>query len=835
MLNAIDEKLLVRSVRYNQAVLFLGAGFSVDATNSTNLALPAGDDLARDLWTWMGYAKKYGEWVTSSGRLDKVFDVARKTRGDRALLEFLQDRLRVNSYAEWYKYLSKPFWRRIYTTNVDQLVERVYADTSTTPLHVVNAVTGRYVGRDQYLSKLQYVKLNGDLNDSLDVVTFGTRQYAKRSSEYDAWYDHFVRDYSMHCTILIGTQLDEPLFWEAIESRQGRKGAARELRLKSFLISPSISPITADSLDDFNVVPVETTGEKFMQYLSSVVEPLPPIKEILTFTAPERAEYFKYDSGKERGDELKSFFSAFKRVHIQDPPKSHRSLYLLGTAPTWEDLSLGLDARREVTVDVQAKLTELVESAASCPLVIVDGHRGAGKSTLCMRVALNMSAAGHLVFHGFGEDMPPPYVLARALSIIDQTAILVIDDADWFANKTEALLEECRKLNKPPLVLLALRTNSLYLVPKEIEAARLSIGDLTEPDIKAVVEVLTAEDKLGVVSGKPKSEIYKQFRDRARKQLLVALMEVTSGEDFHKIVNQEFSEIEPPELRLTYLVACLASAEGASLSRDQLVAVTTLTPAQLLSAVQNELRQVLVALPGSDDRWVARHQLIAETVVEQAAKTQLADAYTGILSVLAHDMDPNAKKGEGKRWYSLYKRLISHAVIYRRFSKNVTEARAIFEAVAPLVRNDAHFWLQYGSLELEYGEVRFAVPHITMAAGLAPEDHLIRNALGHLKLVLGRDASNLEDAIRLREEGETILLELIDEWGDDNPYPYHTLVSHLMQWLKRWEPNRAKLIKEFESLRSIVNQGSQRHPQDDRLSELREHVEYRYLSLASNA
>lgn len=830
MLKQLDEKLLYRSVAYNKAVLFLGAGFSVEATNTLGEPLPSGDDLARKLWEWMGHAAKYGTWTAALGRLDKLFDAARKSKGDKALSQFLKESLTVSSYAEWYKNISRPYWRRIYTTNVDQLTERVYVDTTIQKLEIINAITQRYTERDQFLSRIQYVKLNGDLKDSLDHITFGARQYSKRTSEYDTWYDHFVRDYSMHCTVLIGTQLDEPLFWQAVEARQGRKGAARELRLKSFLVSPTISPITADALEEFNVVPVEATGAQFFEYLAELTEPLPSVEDALIIAAPERAEYFRYKT--EKADELKTFFGAFSKVLVQDPPKSHRSLFLVGGAPTWDDITLALDARREITADVQEQLATAAEAKTAFTMFLLDGHRGSGKSTLCMRVGLNLAAAGHLVFYGFGENMPPSYVLGAALTSIDQQAILIIDDAEWVLGQITALSEEFKKLSKPPVVLLALRTNSLHLLRGEVDVTRLTIPELTDADIKAVIEVLTSENKLGVMAGKRETEIADRFRLRAKKQLLVALMEVTSGEDFDLIVSKEYTEIEPLPLRLTYLAACLASAEGASLSRDQLVAVTTLTPAQILSAVEMELRQVLVPLPGSDDRWVARHQLIAETVVEQAAKAQLAEAYTGLLSVLAHDMDPKARKGEGKRWYSLYKRLISHVAIYKRFSKNVAEARAIFDEVTDLVRHDAHFWLQYGSLELEYGESRFAAPHLTMASGLAPDDRMIRNAIGHLRLVQGRDALNRADAVRLREEGETVLRELIEEWGDQNPYPYHTLASHVLQWLNRWETDRKVLIREVESLRKLVNEGSYRHPLDDRLSELRESIEYRYLSLA---
>jgi len=102
-------------------------------------------------------------------------------------------------------------------------------------------------------------------------------------------------------------------------------------------------------------------------------------------------------------------------------------------------------------------------------------------------------------------------------------------------------------------------------------------------------------------------------------------------------------------------------------------------------------------------------------VVERAPRVELSTAYKRVLSVLAHDMDPKAKRGEARRWFRLYKRLINHDAIYHLFERNVEEARAIFDSLAALLSNDSHFWLQYGILELQYGELNFASTYISTA------------------------------------------------------------------------------------------------------------------------
>lgn len=829
MLNHGDLQFLLRAIRRNRCVLFLGAGFSADAVNRRGEKIPAGSTLARKLWAWLGYGAE--EEYDFSG-LDRLFDVARRTRGDAAVKELLRDQLLVQAYPDWYKAVAKPFWHRIYTTNADNLIERIYSDVGPIKIQPINGVIERYRDRPAFLEHLQYIKLNGTLDDSLDLMTFGARQYARRSSDYDPWYDHFVRDYSTHATILVGTQLNEPLFLQALEARQGREGAASELRLKSFLVSDRISPVIADSLRNFNVVPVEARAEDFFGMLDAALAPHSSRDELLQEIRPDLAShmYLRVDDRKAY-ESMEAFFQAFERVEVIEPPAQHRSLFLLGAAATWDDIALGLDARRQVTADVQQAIENQFDAEEVAPIVVA-GHRGAGKSTLMMRAAVNLSAAGYLVYFASGEDLPEPHMIARALDKLDQDVILFIDDGEWNIGRVADLAEAIGDLNHLPSLIVALRGNTVHILrERQVEVDEMWLPDLTDADIDAVIDILERENRLGVMTGKPRNEIRAAFKIRAHKQLLVAMREVTAGKDFDKIIEKELLDVTDPELRVAYVVACLATAEAASLSRDQLLAITKLPPARMLSALERELNQLLVPIAGPRDRLAARHPVIAQTVIEKVSKGVLADAYKRLLGVLAHDMDAKARRGEGRRWFRLYKRIVNHTTIYRRFENNLEEARQIYESLAPRLSKDAHFWLQFGSLELEYGEVRFARHYLASAEGLEPDSHLVRNAKGHLLLLEGRLAGTRDEAVTLRNEAKAILNDLIEEWTD-NPYPWHTLISHDLDWLRIWEPDAERRRAEIEPLREMISEACEAHPRSDELLVLQQRVEREYLLTA---
>jgi tetratricopeptide (TPR) repeat protein len=835
VLTAQDSVFLANAIRNNACVLFLGAGFSRDAVNAGGTALPGGGDLGREFWTWLGYDRDHAVYDPLGSPLDKLFQVARAKRRDRAVLEFLRQRLHVAGYPDWYKRVAYPYWYRIYTTNVDDLVETIFREVQTTRLAPVNAIKDLYRERDRTLEMLQYVKLNGTLTDTLEHLTFSPRQFAARASKYDPWYDHFVRDYCRHTTILVGTEVNEPLFWQAVNSRGGRGGAAIERRLRSFLVSPTPSPVLVDSLAEFNVVPVRATAKDFFEYLAGVVGDYPAYEEIIVQVNPQLAFFRDALGGDKRDtDALKTFLNSFTRVEVPERPASYRPTFLLGAAPTFDDIALDLDARLEVTERAYASIHGASADPTIQQFIVVAGHRGCGKSTLLMRTAVDLAAAGTLVFIASGEDVPDYRVVARALERIDRPAVLIIDDAEWLSASLAEMVGELGKIKRPPTLVVGLRANAYHVVEEEgILHQQVWFGNLTDPDIEAVIEVLERENMLGTVTGRKHQDIHAAFRHKAGKQLLVAMREVTTGQDFDVIITKEFQDIEDPELRITYLAACLASSESASLSREQLLAASELPPARLLAAIDRELRQMLVPVPGTGDRWVARHQVIAETVVERAPKVELAEAYKRLLAVLAHDMDPRAKRGsEGRRWFRLYKRLVNHRTIYHRFEKNVDEARAIFDSLTPLLTKDSQFWLQYGSLELEYGELDLASPYVASAESLDPDDWYIQNAKGHLLLAQGKGAGSLSEATRLRQEGEEILEGLIRAHGEESSYPWHTLVSHTLDWLGNWEHDPGELRRELERLRTLMTEACETRAGDVELDDLRKRVERAYLATA---
>jgi hypothetical protein len=225
-----DRDFLLNSITTNSAVLFLGAGFSVGAKNKNGAPIPLAKDFTKILWEFLNYSTEY-----DGTNLQTVFESAlRRKHSD--IQRILDMNFRCSEIPEWYRFLSQIFWHRIYTTNIDDLVEGIFhKSTSGQNLQVFNAVTDDYRERDQFLESVQYIKLNGTLSNTPTSVTFSLTQYGERLVNTEVWYDQFFRDYATRPTVFIGSELDEPMFWQALAARGKRypKGGRLE---KSFLV-----------------------------------------------------------------------------------------------------------------------------------------------------------------------------------------------------------------------------------------------------------------------------------------------------------------------------------------------------------------------------------------------------------------------------------------------------------------------------------------------------------------------------------------------------------------------------------------------------------------------
>lgn len=272
-----DENYLIERLCEHEVVLFVGSGFSLNAKNLLDENFPTGPVLGEKLWNFLGYNQSYGRYDGTSladlfqAFLHKDIDVNLKQ-------EFLENHLVSREIPEGYDAITRVLWRRIYSTNIDDIIEKIYRRNNRKVQELKypkDKVPQGALPRDRTSVIYLHGKLPCDPND----VVFSPQQYAKAQFVHEPLYEQFVYDYAAFPTIFVGTAFGDPLFERYLVARGERYGVIEE-RPRSFLITPEISPVKADNLRNaLNVHHVKGTTSRFLGWINTIQSHLPKPKE----------------------------------------------------------------------------------------------------------------------------------------------------------------------------------------------------------------------------------------------------------------------------------------------------------------------------------------------------------------------------------------------------------------------------------------------------------------------------------------------------------------------------------------------------------------------------
>src|SRR4051812_7892803 len=99
----VDKQRLRRAIERNQAVLFLGAGFSSEAIGRSGSKIPGAAALSVKLWEYLGYPGDYDNTPLK----DLFHSALQSPKGHQALRYFLEDLFLVRDAPAWYDFLGQ--------------------------------------------------------------------------------------------------------------------------------------------------------------------------------------------------------------------------------------------------------------------------------------------------------------------------------------------------------------------------------------------------------------------------------------------------------------------------------------------------------------------------------------------------------------------------------------------------------------------------------------------------------------------------------------------------------------------------------------------------------
>lgn len=192
----MDIKKAIEKVLDGQAVLFAGAGFSYGAQNVKG-EVPSANKLKVNLLLDMGMSKD------TEYHLEIISDFYKKKKSASELVDKLREQFNILSVAEHHREIMGLQWKRVYTTNYDQVIERASQESGYSRDAIILSDDFEASGKNTICVHLNgYIeRLNADKLDSEFKLT--DRSYSCDALVGNPWFEFMVNDFEAASAIVV--------------------------------------------------------------------------------------------------------------------------------------------------------------------------------------------------------------------------------------------------------------------------------------------------------------------------------------------------------------------------------------------------------------------------------------------------------------------------------------------------------------------------------------------------------------------------------------------------------------------------------------------------------
>ena len=763
--------------------LLLGAGASLGALGGDKAPLPGARDLAQELLASFG--------IDSGGRdldLKLAYELVegRRDRQARNRNEYL--RLRFSQCSPtWHSFLASLRWRRIWTLNIDDVVESVYqrGDTAAQTARTYNWPDD-FVERGSLQNELQVVHLHGCafLQDpEAQALVFSITEYLSAGAGRHAWHQVFGSLFLQEPFIVIGARLTDE--YDLADFLRRGNNAYKLTGRPSLLVLRQIPALEAGLFRKWGLVPVESDAQSFLH-------------ELISESSRHRAKMAPVllQSGEVLAPHAISFLNQFRALRDGgDRQLAGRRDFYGGDEPNWDDIERSRDARFEMVDVVLGKLLPVAgvtEERARQQVHCIWGGPGSGKSTVLLRIAREVIGRGLDAYLFRGEERLD---VAAMLWWLRQAtkSVLFFDGLADVSGDIGWLLSKCAELNIRLLVVGTERESRLQHVYSEISPEYLLAGEehkldrLSDPDIEALLTKLGAEGRLGVLTRASVEGRRQFFVKQAGRQLFAGMAELEGGRGFSARIKREYlDDVQSQTLRNLYAQVCMAYVFGYALPVGIAATASGVEADLIIESVEsNGALSGILRIEGKGLK--PRHRVVASMVINVAVEREARYRLSQELArTLATHVSPSA----------ISQRTLAYRIVRNLMDQDVVvdwaggdRARSWFEGLSGEYGWNSRFWEQRALLEARFGGFPQARSYAERA--LQAQRHPFSlNTLGTvlLRMAVEYYEAGSDEAEEVFWEGVAHLRdarELRSRPGEGSQHPYVTFFSYAQRHVLR--------------------------------------------------
>jgi hypothetical protein len=613
---------LEEQVRSGKVVLVLGAGASRGALDVTGRPAPRTEEL-RDL-----LADKFLGGKLKHRGLSQVAEYAISETSTVVVQEAIRERFDSLEPTDAHKLLPTFRWWGLATTNYDRLIEKAYLQVDKRVQTLIPLIENgdRADEYTRYPANLLLLKLHGCITRTANPdcpLILTVDQYIDHRAGRSRLFDRLTDWGYEHVFVFIGHSLQDPDIRQILKDLV--KGGASRVRF--FCVVPDADPIEQRAFEQQRITVVAGTFEDFMKALDTSISP--PFRSV--FLAPASSDLPIADKFRDRSAMPSKNLTQFLTLDVEYvnalrptetvAPKD----FYKGFNPGFSAIEQGLDVRRRISDEILTDifLADEADHPDRLELVLLKAHAGAGKTVLMRRIAWD---AAH-DYNCICLFLRPAGVmnvaaLAELVDLCVGRVYLFVDDAADRVREFEALTSQLGTTGRRLTILTAERINEWNVFCHSFSSHVTGVYELrylSSAEIDGLLALLEKYDAEGDLHGRSPNDKKKEFEERAGRQLLVALHEVTLGLPFVEIIQNEFDHIWPLEAKQIYLTICILNRLNVPVRAGVVSRIHSVPFEEFKQRMLAPLEHIVQAEfdPASRDHvYRARHPHIAQMVFD---------------------------------------------------------------------------------------------------------------------------------------------------------------------------------------------------------------------------
>ena len=688
--------MLIEAVKDQRAVILFGAGASKECKNAAGSTPPNAGQLRDHLAErFLGTAKEERDLAT-------IAEMAiANGAGQTMVFEELANRLDGFEPSDAHQKIADFRWRGLATTNYDTLIEQGYAKNTARKQTCLPFVKDEEPFDDRLRgvpNPVALLKLHGCLNHRLDPdipLVLSNEHYHRHAKNREQLFNRLRQWAQASPLIFVGYQLADPHLRSLIYDIDPGK------RPQWFIVSPG-----GDDHDKrfWATKSVDVLNGTFSDLMDALDRQVPELFRAMSLPedaveAPYRRHFRSGDAGS---DLLRNSLQVdLEYIHSGIPfDEVAPEKFYSGHDRGWCCIVRKYDFPRKAAENMLFSALDDVDGRKQ-KLVLLQGSAGSGKTIALRRAAFDAATAlEEFVVWLKDAGQPRPEVFEELYDLTGKRVLLFVDHISIHASAILILLQRLADKAIPITVIASEREADWGSYCAELEERYtpdlFTLRRLSEREAEDLVELLERHNCLGQLQSKNKADRIAAFLDenRADRQLLVALHELTQGKPFERIILEEFDRITPDAARQLYLDIATFHQFGVVARAGAISRISGIRFKDFEDDFFAPLRDIVSVVTDTytgDKGYETRHSRVSRILFGVACPDD--DEKSRQLSRILTGLDAG---------FSSDKRVIENIckgrVIAREFS-SIEAARQIFDTAIEALPNSAFLYQQAAILE----------------------------------------------------------------------------------------------------------------------------------------